>query len=521
MGLLWILLLALGLRLYLLGHTYIISRDAIRYIRMGGDLAAGEIRKGLDDHYPPGYPAFIALTALVTRDAELAGKVVSVLAGVLALLPAYGMVNRRFGKKAAEFAALFLALHPHLCRFSAEAQSESIYILFLLAAAYHGLELVSGAKRIHALPACLFGLLAFLTRPEGLGILLLPALLLLFARKPGELRFRERAARSAMLLAPFLILSLPFFYYIKGQSDAITGNAQVGAWKLSRKKDLSRLLGYGWVIAREPAGSDGKEKLVFHAGNFRQFCTRFALRLLKNLAYYLEMVHPLLVLFLAFGIWEARSPPERRALLTYLMTALVLYLCVFSLVRADKRLCAQVAALTLPLTGPGVIALSKALLRLRRKGTPANGVQKRIGRIAFVSVGIAAAVMLPMTLKSRRLDKLAYREAGLWIREHSPLGAKIVSDFPRVAYYASRTYLAIPRRGVALEEKYRRARAYVETEGAEFLVLEAANVDTALLARAGLSDFIPAMRFGPPPGVEGKHLVVLRRKAPPSPDRSK
>lgn len=57
---------------------------------------------------------------------------------------------------------------------------------------------------------------------------------------------------------------------------------------------------------------------------------------------------------------------------------------------------------------------------------------------------IIAIVILPKTLKPRRLNKLPRKEAGIWLKEHGNAHPLIMSTMPRAAFYARGRHLRMP-----------------------------------------------------------------------------
>jgi hypothetical protein len=82
-------------------------------------------------------------------------------------------------------------------------------------------------------------------------------------------------------------------------------------------------------------------------------------------------------------------------------------------------------------------------------------------------VMILLITILPASLKPQRLDKIGYKEAGLWLRGQAPSSPLIMTGDPRVAYYADGTYALIPPEATPEE-----IVAKGEKEKADYLVIE-------------------------------------------------
>lgn len=135
----------------------------------------------------PGYPLFIAAVYGVAGVRPLALRTTDLLLGALAVLLAYGLARRLFGRAAAVMAALLLCFYWRAVMFSADYLTETLFVFLILAAVY--LLLRSGGR--FYFPLCAAGLLlgfAVLVRPNALGFV--PALFLwpLCRREPWKNR---------------------------------------------------------------------------------------------------------------------------------------------------------------------------------------------------------------------------------------------------------------------------------------------------------------------------------------------
>lgn len=153
-------LLALAARATLMALESGLTYDGTYYLRQAARLASGEFHWG---GFPPGYPLAILAAQTALRDAELAARVVSLLAGVASVVIFYLGTWRLLGARVAALASVVLALHPELLRASTLVLSESFYILLVLVA------VVAWERRAWAASLALG--LAFLCRPEALLLL--------------------------------------------------------------------------------------------------------------------------------------------------------------------------------------------------------------------------------------------------------------------------------------------------------------------------------------------------------------
>jgi hypothetical protein len=80
-----VLLVAAGVRSYLLWQYYCSSSDGVTYLRAAEDFYSGDLIAGLSSLYPHDYPVVIAAIYPLFGDWELAGQSLSLLFGVALL----------------------------------------------------------------------------------------------------------------------------------------------------------------------------------------------------------------------------------------------------------------------------------------------------------------------------------------------------------------------------------------------------------------------------------------------------
>lgn len=239
-----LLLLAAALRLLSWQRATMMTNDGPDFLWQAQRLLDGDAAAALAHPYHPGYAAFAAGAALLTRDVLAGALLVSVLAGVLATWAAVAAARELWPARpgAALGAGLLACVHGASLSHTADVRSDGLYLaLFAGACALLLAAAQRGGWRWAA--AGLAAGLAYLTRPEGL-FLVLPAALALagVARMAGARRAR---AGGAMFLAGLALLSLPYLAFIRQHT---------GTWAISMKPSLSAagLAGDGAVATLPP-----------------------------------------------------------------------------------------------------------------------------------------------------------------------------------------------------------------------------------------------------------------------------
>lgn len=145
------------------------DKDAITYIRMSKYIAEGNSNHGfdLDPRMPPLFIFLMAGGERVGIGAELTGMIISVLSGILLILPVFYITKSLFNTKSALISALLVAVHPYLIRLSIGIMRDNLFLLFM----FCGLAFaIKGAEKITSRCWYLVGLfagLATMTRSEG------------------------------------------------------------------------------------------------------------------------------------------------------------------------------------------------------------------------------------------------------------------------------------------------------------------------------------------------------------------
>lgn len=183
-GLVVLLLMALaaGLLGWKSSRLAILYADGLRYVRQAQVIDQGSVVDGLFrsiDH--PAYPLGIAGAHRVLggdrpEDWEAAAQLVTVLSGVLLVLPLYLVASELFGGRTAWIAVCLTYLTPLTPNLFADALSESTFLLFWTAGLWTALRFLREGRSGWVAPTIGFAALAYSTRPEGL---LLPAALVL------------------------------------------------------------------------------------------------------------------------------------------------------------------------------------------------------------------------------------------------------------------------------------------------------------------------------------------------------
>ncbi len=249
----WILLIiSISVRIYLGFFTYVIKNDSVAFIQNAKYFADGDFLSGLRHDYHPLYSFLVAVMYKVIPDMEISGTIVSISFGTLTVIVFYLIGKSVFGRKVSFVSSVVLALHPYAVRFSVDIISESTYFFFFISAL--GLGFFAIVKRKYYLFALtgISSAFAYLVRPEGIGIILIVAVwCILKDLTKFKIVWKEKLVSILILATSFLVFSMPYLVYIQKET---------GHWSLTKKKDLSKVVGIDVVLSSGNGKNLKKEK---------------------------------------------------------------------------------------------------------------------------------------------------------------------------------------------------------------------------------------------------------------------
>ncbi|MBW2713056.1 MAG: glycosyltransferase family 39 protein, partial [Deltaproteobacteria bacterium] len=227
-----LLLLALTMRTLHWKMTAVMFNDGPTFIGIAQDFAEGKWAHGLAADFHPAYSFLIYLAHFLIPDWELAGATVSILAGTLSLACLYSFIRHAFGLRQAWIGGLIYAVQPYAVRFSGDVQSEALYLLFLLGAIALLWRALDEDRLGLAVLAGVSSGLAYLTRPEGLGVVVVGFILIAISLVRRKRTFASSLTWCGALLLSALFVMSPYLVALQKQEGSLT---------LTKKKSLVEL----------------------------------------------------------------------------------------------------------------------------------------------------------------------------------------------------------------------------------------------------------------------------------------
>lgn len=488
--LLGLILAALALRLAYLPTELSVTPDGTYYLSIGRALIGGNLEAGLSDYWPPLYPLLIGLASLVVHPLELAGRIVSVIAGTLLLLPLYALARSTFGSRTAWIAAGIAAVHPALIVDSVKVLSEATYTFLFLCALWLGSNAVFRHRRRYAALTGLALAACYLVRPESFLFGPLFVLLILgfgfWERRPAK----EAAWLAGIFAVVFLAASLPYIGYLKHETGEWTISGKLATNFFFRPNPRSLIDG---KITYQDLSVGGKPRPRFETpaeqpdeggAPVARGLSQRLMKIVRNVTSQLETSIPAVVsppFLVLFGLGLARrdrSPGQGRRewlLIAFGCSTLAGYALTIPLARYLTPL----VPLALCWIAAGVLVLERQWVDSRLAQRSPVGLR---GRLIVPGILLALlAVMFPALSKPFRTpghgQPVELRLAGEWIRDNGRPDPLILADYPVVGFYAGGTHYYLPDAPVDELLEYTRRRE------ADYLVLTLPQ-----RRKAGISD---------------------------------
>ncbi len=452
--LLGLLIFAFLLRLPLVFFPEVIYNDGTEYVRHAHSVLTGNWSGG---KAPPLYPALVALAHLVVPDPERAGILISIIFGSLLILPVFYLGREMFSNRVGILSSVFAAVHSFLYLSAGSVLTESTYHLLFATSVLFGWHSFAKARFSRILLFSLFATLAYLTRPEAIGLPIVFSVWVLSMNPPnGERRLAQRVAIVFIAGISFFVFSFPYLYQIRKDT---------GTWGLSKKTTIS----IGSLSGEEAAPS--LETLRTQNGMTLSSLVKHPLSVLGKvgtgilscLYKFQQSFNPILFFLAVIGwllLFKRQNVYPWKGNL-YLLAHLIFYFgLVFPFFFITKRHTSQMISISIPWAAFGFLESTEWL---HRRWGKAVTVKKFF---IFFLVFLLAVLFIQGRMIHSREIRVIRKEAGLWMRDHLPRGANIMSRLPQEAFYAGLPWTTIP------EENYETILRVARSRAVKFLVVD-------------------------------------------------
>jgi 4-amino-4-deoxy-L-arabinose transferase-like glycosyltransferase len=431
----WLLFaLCAGTRVYLFFNTHIIARDSVLYIEMAQTFLKGNFFEALQYITPPVYPLLLAGMNLAINNPEIAGKLVSLVAGTFAFFPLY-YLGKRFFEEKVVFIGLFLfAIHPFLARYSAEVLSESTFIFLSISGFWLLWKGWEDKQYVYcALAGFILGL-SCLTRAQGLiwiGAMFAVPFVFSFLKQKNDIEKGNLWICFLLAVFVFLLIIFPYSYFLKNitgewtvrQSGAPAlwmgtgGSTKQGLWET-----LIILLSHPWLIMK---------KLGWNIWNLVSLLP--------------ETIHYPFFFFLVVGLVARRHTERHFRGELYLVIICSVYILSHCLLYLKVRYLLPFVPFAIFWVGQGFWVTVSWVHKLYARYIPKSVGQHQPLVITVLVIFLTAASALPKTLEPQRLDKRDRKVIGNRIAALFPEHPVVLSSDGRIAFYAKGKNILFPK----------------------------------------------------------------------------
>lgn len=473
------------IRYLLIPADTVINGDGVYYTILGERFASGDFAGGISAYWSPLYSVLTGIFSPFFNDREFGGRVVSLIAGALLIIPGYYLIEEFFGWRAAAIGCVLLVFHPFLIQGSGWVMTESLYTLIFTTCLLYGWYALSRADRLaYLLTGLLLGA-AFLTKPEAVGYLGLVLVLMIVAKL-----FSTKEAFSGVLinysivLLGFAIFFLPYVFHLKQKTGewTISQKIAVNLPAIDYEGDLLALTSDGRMTMMDRIWGDDYET-DFRAAllpaekatpkfELSQLSTTISILGLRTVALlkkqvrdYFPAVLPLPFLIIAtVGLFRRSWTRSRAAKEIFLLGFVVCTLAGYAASSVELRYLFPLVPILIAWVASGAVEFGQWLT---------DSIEQIAGRrYRAVNVNIASAFTLALLLASftplflavfgtEEPGRVPYEEkvAGLWIKDQGGTSNPVVMSANILpAFYAGAKHLYLPDEDFSTVLEYARRR---------------------------------------------------------------
>ena len=351
--------------------------------------------------------------------------------------------------------ALFAAVHPFLYISSGSVLTESTFHFLLATTALFGWNAFSKGRFFDLLLLGLFTSLSYLTRPEGIGFILIFSLWALLINPPYETRrWAKRIGITLLAIFTFLIFSSPYLIQLRRET---------GRWQISKKVSVS----VGSFSEKEvglPVEAIKVKKEIRLSSLIKSplsVAGKIGAGILQSLYKFQQVYTPLLSLLLILGFLLNKGKTLSMKGNLYLVSYLVYFFgFVHSFFWVTRRYTSHVVSISLPWAAFGFFEIIHWAHHRFNKET----FRKRFPAILLTVILIVLFIQ-GRVIHTREL-RVIRKEAGLWMKDHLPRGVKMMSRLPQEAFYAELPWIRIP------EKEYEKILKDARSKGVQYLIID-------------------------------------------------
>jgi len=430
-----LLVIALGIGIYLISTTVVITKDGVWYIQEAGKFSSD--LQDVNDDLPFGYTFLIfathKLVASLRGSSSLftwiySAQSITLLCRLLSLIPLYFIGKLLVGSKRSFWAILILIILPYPAKFVSEIIREWPHILFLSSGF---LFLIWGAKQ----GKCrMFGATGFaaglghMIRPECAQLIIYGALWIfirLFSPKPGMSRPKLLCALSVLIIG-FVIPAVPYMT-ARGQFLPAKLKALISPADLDESEEIQK-----------PETNSGNDAFTASSapGKIVKAIDELAGAMSENLMYF--FVPALLIgIYFRFRKQSSTTEIERFFVPAFVVLNVVMLIALYySWGYISRRHSLPLVVFTIFYVPIGLEVSAGWLANRFSKSRAASEQDRRLWFFILLITGMV--ICMPKLLRLSGSDKQGYRTAAAWLKENTDREDLIAVPDSRITFYAER-----------------------------------------------------------------------------------
>ena len=460
---------ALAVRGIAILQTPVIANDSIFYIKTAKLFFNGAYRHALMLCSFSILPLLIAIPYKIVGDWVITGQLISTLCGALTVIPLYLLARRIFNGGIALYGAIFYIVCPSLVQFSAEVLRDIPFIFFYVSALWLAYTGIKNEKGWYLCLSSIFTAVSLLIRREGLLLLIIIGLFLLWKVIRGRVSWKK----ATIFLSSFLLCLICIFLLLGIVTKEMRGLSSLYErvkveWKVSFEETTIKNI-----------EMDVEEKNLSPQGRiFFQLAKQYRLSIYLSHIIYKSIsafAVPIFLLFL-FGFIKRKKMEYRGdEFLLISIWGVFLIAFLFQLNNANyfaTRYPFPAIVPSLIWSGVGFVEVRERIIRWMQT----KDYRFRDRAIRWMTPLLLIIICVPLltaALAPHRRDKVELKEIGVWLREHGYAHSIIVGqyNFIRLAFYADGDFFGLP------EGSYQEIMKFAKEKEADLLVLNEKTID--------------------------------------------
>ncbi|MBN2030693.1 glycosyltransferase family 39 protein [bacterium] len=493
--------LALVFRLFLMRYHFTIGWDEPHYLQLAVLFSKGQILQALHPYWSPFYSICIALFSFVIPNFELAGRIVTLICGILILIPVYLFTKELFCRVSGFWAVGLLTFYSPLAFSTTTTLAEPTLIFFVMMGIYFGWKtLRKNSLKLSIITGIFFGF-SYLTKPEGIGyfviFILFFGILVIFDHTKSKNR---RLLSIGLGVVGFIFIATPYLLYL---------HQETGRWTISSKiyanQQFEAQLFNNEEINLDTLSDNNTINpidAIYHEGNFlkivgenRQETSSIDLSLIvkkyitnfyRITKYAIPQLFGFVLLsLLVLGFFSFALPIKEIEIYFYLLSFVGLFWFVMvPLFHINDRYLLPGLVICFVWMGHGAHELTVWLKRgvnswIQKKSITLKQSELHVIAFFFVIGFISLFCYIPELGKvvSRSEysvdfweDAVELKKAGLWLKEHVTHEPILMSYNKSVDFYAGSYHV---RKGVTFPDNdhFDRILAYANHRNVEYMVV--------------------------------------------------